>query len=67
LGTLIAFGVTMLLFWEVVINVGMVVGFFPVVGIPLPFMSYGGSSMVVMMMGVGLLMSVSTRRFILQP
>jgi rod shape determining protein RodA len=67
IGTLIAYGVTMLIFWEVVINVGMVVGFFPVVGIPLPFMSYGGSSMVVMMISVGMLMSVSMRRFILQP
>lgn len=66
-GTLLAYGVTMLVFWEVFINVGMVVGFLPVVGIPLPFMSYGGSSMVVLMAAMGLLMSVSMRRFILQP
>jgi rod shape determining protein RodA len=67
LGTLIAYGVTMFIFWEAVINIGMVVGFLPVVGIPLPFMSYGGSSMVVMMTSVGLLISVSMRRFMLQP
>jgi len=41
-GTLLAYGITMLIFWEVLINIGMVVGFLPVVGIPLPFMSYGG-------------------------
>ena len=67
LGTLIAFAVTMMIFWEVFINIGMVVGILPVVGIPLPFFSYGGSSMVILMMGVGLLMNVSVRRFMLQP
>jgi rod shape determining protein RodA len=67
LGTLLAYGVTMLIFWEVFINIAMVVGFLPVVGIPLPFLSYGGSSMIVLMAGVGLLMSISMRRFILQP
>lgn len=66
-GTLIAFGVTMFIFWGVVINIGMVLGLFPVVGIPLPFLSYGGSSMVILLMGIGLLMNVSMRRFILQP
>lgn len=66
-GTLLAYGITMLFFWEVVINIGMVAGFLPVVGIPLPFMSYGGSSMIVLMAGVGLLMNISMRRFILQP
>jgi rod shape determining protein RodA len=39
----------------------------PVVGIPLPFLSYGGSSMVILMISIGLLMNVSMRRFILQP
>jgi len=66
-GTLLAYGITMLFFWEVIINIGMVAGFLPVVGIPLPFMSYGGSSMIVLMAGVGLLMNISMRRFILQP
>jgi len=66
-GTLLAFGVTMFMFWGICINIGMVLGIFPVVGIPLPFFSYGGSSMVVLMMGAGLLMNVSMRRFILQP
>jgi len=43
---------------------GMVLGMLPVVGIPLPFLSYGGSSMVVLMTAVGLLMNISVRRFI---
>jgi rod shape determining protein RodA len=66
-GALLAFGVTMFIFWGICINIGMVLGVFPVVGIPLPFLSYGGSSMAVLMMGAGLLMNVSMRRFILQP
>lgn len=65
-GAVIAFGITMLIFWEVFINIGMVLGILPVVGIPLPFLSYGGSSMVVLMTAVGLLMNISVRRFILQ-
>jgi len=66
-GALTAFGVTMFVFWGIFINVGMAIGIFPVVGIPLPFFSYGGSSMIALMIGAGLLMNVSMRRFILQP
>jgi len=66
LGALVAFGITILIFWELFINIGMVLGILPVVGIPLPFLSYGGSSMVVLMTAVGLLMNISVRRFILQ-
>ena len=66
LGTLIAFGITVLISWEVFINIGMVLGILPVVGIPLPFLSYGGSAMIVLMTAIGLLMNVSVRRFILQ-
>jgi len=46
-----------------VINVGMVTGLLPVVGIPLPLMSYGGSSMVTSLIGLGLLLSVRMRQF----
>ena len=67
LGSLIAFSIAMLIFWEACINIGMVLGILPVVGIPLPFFSYGGSSLVVLMMGVGLLLNISVRRFMLQP
>jgi rod shape determining protein RodA len=66
-GNLISVGVAMLIFWQVFINIGMVLGILPVVGIPLPFMSYGGSSMVVFMNGIGLLLNVRMRRFALQP
>ena len=62
-GTLMASGIAAMLFWQVFINVGMVMGLMPVVGVTLPFVSYGGSSIITMMMGVGLLMNVSMRRF----
>jgi rod shape determining protein RodA len=63
-GAIVAFGVTAMIFWHVVINVGMVLGIMPVVGLPLPFLSYGGSSAVVMLIGVGLLLNVRARRYI---
>ena len=66
-GLMIAYGTTISIFWAVFINVGMVLGLLPVVGIPLPFLSYGGSSMVVLMISVGLVMNVSMRRFVFQP
>ena len=66
LGTILAFGITALIGWEVIINLGMVLGLLPVVGIPLPFFSYGGSAMASMLAAVGLLMNISVRRFILQ-
>ena len=63
LGALLAVGVTAMLFWHTVINIGMVIGLFPVVGVPLPFFSYGGTSMITSMVGVGILQSISMRRF----
>jgi rod shape determining protein RodA len=62
-GALLAVGMTTIFLWQVVINVGMVTGVLPVVGIPLPLLSYGGSSLVSMMVAVGLLINVSMRRF----
>jgi len=62
-GRLVALGATALLATQILINVGMVTGLLPVVGIPLPFMSYGGSSMLVSMMALGLLLSVRMRQF----
>ena len=56
-------GVTVLFATQMLINLGMVTGLLPVVGIPLPLMSYGGSSMVVSLMGLGLLLSVRMRQF----
>jgi rod shape determining protein RodA len=63
-GTILAAGITVLIFWEVFINIGMVMGILPVVGVPLPLVSYGGSSVVSTMICIGLLMNISMRRFI---
>ncbi len=65
LGSLIAVGVTSLIFYHAVINIGMTVGYIPVVGLPLPLFSYGGSSFIVVMMGIGLLLNVRMRRFVI--
>jgi rod shape determining protein RodA len=63
-GALVAFGVVSMFFWQVVINVGMTSGILPVVGITLPFFSYGGSSLTTMMIAVGLMINVNMRRFL---
>jgi rod shape determining protein RodA len=62
-GAILCTGIAALLFWHVVINVGMVTGVLPVVGVTLPLLSYGGSSVLTVLVGAGLLMSVSLRRF----
>ena len=63
-GAILAGGITILIFWQIVINIGMVTGLMPVVGVPLPFISYGGSSITTMMICIGILMNISMRRFI---
>ena len=65
-GTLIVIGIAALLFWHLAINVGMITGLLPVVGIPLVLLSYGGSSIVSTMAAMGLIMNVSMRRFMFQ-
>lgn len=62
-GMFLALGVSAMLFWHIVVNLGMVIGLLPVVGVPLPFFSYGGTSMITSMTGIGLLLNVSMRRF----
>lgn len=62
-GVLLAFGLTAMIFCQVVVNIGMATGSMPVVGITLPFFSYGGSSLLACMIAIGLLMNVSMRRF----
>jgi len=63
-GSYLAVGVTAMLFWHIVVNLGMVIGLMPVVGVPLPLFSYGGTNMVTTMVGVGILLNVSMRRFV---
>jgi cell division protein FtsW len=60
-GALLAFGVSALLVNQAVVNLGVVVGLFPTKGLPLPFVSSGGSSLLVAMAAVGLLLNVSQR------
>ena len=63
LGALLAAGLTGTIFWQVIINIAMTSGVVPVVGITLPFLSYGGSSMLALLTSIGLLMNVSMRRY----
>lgn len=62
-GSFLCIGVAALFFWHAFINMGMVIGVLPVVGVPLPLFSYGGTSVVVDLLGVGMLLNVSLRRF----
>jgi rod shape determining protein RodA len=63
-GTFLVMGVVAVLSFHILVNVGMVVGFMPVTGIPLPLMSYGGSSVLFMFLALGLVMNVRMRRFV---
>jgi rod shape determining protein RodA len=65
-GAIIALGIIAYVFWQLAINVSMTTGLMPVVGIPLVMMSYGGSSTISTMAGMGLLMNISMRRFMFQ-
>jgi rod shape determining protein RodA len=63
-GTFITMGVVAVLSFHILVNVGMVVGFMPVTGIPLPLMSYGGSSVLFMFLALGIVMNIRMRRFV---
>jgi rod shape determining protein RodA len=62
LGGLLALGVFSLLGFHVFVNIGIATGLFPITGLPLPFVSYGGSNLVVNLLAVGLLLNISARR-----
>ena len=62
-GTYLASGVAMMFAIQMFVNIGMVIGIMPITGIPLPFLSYGGSSMLASCLGVGILLNVHMRRF----
>jgi rod shape determining protein RodA len=63
-GALIIMGVVAVLTFQIMVNVGMVIGFMPVTGIPLPLMSYGGSSVLFTFLALGAVMNVRMRRFV---
>jgi rod shape determining protein RodA len=65
-GSLLVVGMTGLVLWQVLINIGMVIGLLPVVGITLPFVSYGGSSLITLCLAIGLIENVSMRRYMFQ-
>jgi rod shape determining protein RodA len=63
-GSLLVMGVVAVLTFQIMVNVGMVIGFMPVTGIPLPLMSYGGSSVLFTFLALGVVMNVRMRRFV---
>ncbi|MDL2209775.1 rod shape-determining protein RodA [Desulfovibrio sp. OttesenSCG-928-O18] len=63
-GSILAAGVFFYFFWQILINMGMTMGLLPVVGVPLPFISYGGSATLVNFCLLGLVLNVSMRRFV---
>ena len=63
-GAFVGVGIAAMIFWQVFENIGMVTGLLPITGITLPLMSYGGSSMISVMMGVGLLVNIGMRRHV---
>ncbi len=61
---LLTVGVMSYVFWHMFVNIGMVIGLLPIVGIPLPLLSYGGTSMLTTMCGLGIVSSVAYRRYL---
>lgn len=62
-GLLVALGLVSIFFWHLVINLGMVLGIMPVIGVPLPYLSYGGSSLLTSMVAVAILVNIANKRF----
>ncbi len=63
-GYLLAAGITSMLFWQTVINIAMALGLLPVVGVPLPFMSYGGSAVLTNFIALGILTNIGDKKLI---
>ena len=59
----VSVGICAMIFFQVVINIGMVMGLMPVVGVTLPLISYGGSSIVTSLIGIGIVLNISMRRY----
>jgi rod shape determining protein RodA len=62
-GVLLAFGLVSIFFWHVFVNMGMVMGLLPIVGVPLPFMSYGGSALMTSIVSVAILTNIANKKF----
>ena len=62
-GTYVAAGIGSMFAIQMFVNVGMTIGIMPITGIPLPFVSYGGSSLLANFLAVGLLLNIHMRRF----
>jgi rod shape determining protein RodA len=62
-GILLAFGIVCIFFWHIFVNMGMVMGLLPIVGVPLPFLSYGGSALLTAMLGVAILTNIANKKF----
>lgn len=63
-GALIVVGTASYMFWHVIVNMGMVIGLLPIVGVPMPLLSYGGTSLLTTMVGLGMISSVAYRRYL---
>lgn len=63
-GTFIVMGISAIFFFHFVVNVGMIVGLMPITGLPLPLMSYGGSSLLSTIVSLGIVMNIRMRRFV---
>lgn len=62
-GMILALGIIMVFFWHIVVNMGMVMGALPIVGVPLPFMSYGGSALITQLIGVAIITNIANKKF----
>jgi len=62
-GAFVSIGVASLIFWHLIINIGMVIGILPVVGVTLTLLSFGGSSVVTVLAGIGIVAGFSMRRY----
>jgi len=63
-GSLVASGVMGMFLFHIIINIGMTIGLMPITGIPLPFLSYGGSFLITSMVGASLLFNIASRRYV---
>lgn len=63
-GSFVAIGIVAWVFWQLVINLGGVLGLMPLTGVTLPFLSYGGSSLVTLLIAMGVMLNIHLRRFV---